>query len=669
VPRGIILSSTGRRVGVTTRGLLAILGVAAATAAIPHDPAEPDSPRQVQVPAPGWGELEYVAPEPGTYQLPPLGYAADGTVVDTRGRLRSLHEIFADRIILLAFIYSSCDDPNGCPLATAVMQIVHKVVQDDPALKDRMRLVSLSFDPLRDTPERLAEYSKYLARPDVDTWEFLTTASATELQPILAAYDQPVQIEPGPDGEPSGSFAHILRVFLIDGRQRVRNIYSASFLHRDLVLSDVRTLLLENGSMTGVAASERGDSTSRLSGAGDVKDGYETESYLTRSRSLQSRVGEPADLRNLAANPPLGLPVVPIPEQNPLTAKKIAIGRDLFYDRRLSLNDTFSCAMCHIPEQGFTSNELATAVGIEGRTVRRNSPTLLNVAYAAQLFHDGRENTLEQQVWGPLLARNEMGNSSIGALLEKVRRLADYAGRFETAFGRGPSMETLGMALASYERTLLAASSPFDRWYYGGEEEALSDAAKRGFELFTGKAGCATCHTIGKQHALFTDQRLHNTGLGFRRAMGDKSETKRILVAPGTYIEVKRDVIESVGEPPPSDLGLYEVTQNPADRWKYKTPTLRNISLTAPYMHDGSLATLREVVEFYNRGGVPNENLSPLLHPLGLTPIENEALVAFLESLTGETVDTLVADAFAAKIGDLQSSDPHWSHDSGQSSQ
>jgi len=638
--------------------VLAALSLAAATSAISHELHAPDAQPQVQVLAPGWGRLGFTAPEPGSYRLPPLGTAADGDVVDSHGQPRRLHDVFAGRIVLLAFIYSSCSDPNGCPLATAVMHGVYNAALKDPALKDQLKLASLSFDPLRDTPEQLAEYSSYLTKPEAaDNWEFLTTASPVQLEPILAAYDQAVQVEPGPDGEPSGNFAHVLRVFLIDERHRIRNIYSASFLHRDLVLSDVRTLLLEEAPTAEASASSSREVTSRLSGAGDVKEGYDTESYLTRSRSLQSRIGSPANLRSLAADPPLGLPDVPVPQDNPLTAEKIALGRDLFYDRRLSLNDTFSCAMCHIPEQGFTSHELATAVGIEGRTVRRNAPTLFNVAYAERLFHDGREHTLEQQVWGPLLAHNEMGNPSVGALLEKIGRLSDYAGRFEAVFGRGPSMETLGMALASYERTLVAADSPFDRWYYGGDEAAVSSRAKRGFELFTGRAGCATCHVIERDHALFTDHRLHNTGLGFSRAMGVDPGTMKILVAPGTYIEVRREVIESVSETPPGDLGLYEITQDPADRWKYKTPTLRNVSLTAPYMHDGSLATLTDVVEFYDRGGVPNENLSPLLRPLGLDSADKAALVAFLESLTGTTVDVLVADAFAARIGDTKADD------------
>jgi len=246
-----------------------------------------------------------------------------------------------------------------------------------------------------------------------------------------------------------------------------------------------------------------------------------------------------------------------------------------------------------------------------------------------------------------------MGAPSIGYVLGKIRGLADYGGLFEAAFdGRGPTMETVGMALASYERTLLSSNSPFDRWYFGKAEEAVSPEAKHGFQLFTGKAGCARCHHIADDHALFTDQRLHNTGIGYRQTMARSPAKRRLQVAPGTFVTVDPAVVTEATEPPPSDLGRYEVTENPADRWKYKTPGLRNVALTAPYMHDGSLATLREVVEFYDRGGVPNELLDPAIRPLGLHEQEKEDLVAFLRSLTGSNVEVLVANAHAAPIGD-----------------
>ena len=158
-------------------------------------------------------------------------------------------------------------------------------------------------------------------------------------------------------------------------------------------------------------------------------------------------------------SPPLGLPPVAVPEENPPTAQKIALGRRLFFDRRLSVNNTMSCAMCHVPEQGFTSNELATPIGVGGRSLKRNAPTILNVAYAGHLFHDGREISLETQAVAPLIARDEMANPSIGWLVARIARLADYRERFEQAFGGGPSMERIGQAIASWERTLLSGDS------------------------------------------------------------------------------------------------------------------------------------------------------------------------------------------------------------------
>ena len=283
----------------------------------------------------------------------------------------------------------------------------------------------------------------------------------------------------------------------------------------------------------------------------------------------------------------------------------------------------------------------------------RNAPTIYNVAYFSNIFHDGRETRLEYQIWQPMLNVNEMANPSFGYVVEKIRRLPDYKGLFESAFaGRGPGIETIGMAIAAYERTIVSGNSPFDRWYFAKDESALSESARRGFGLFAGKAGCMACHLIKEDYALFTDDKFHNTGLGWQFSVGDDQAEIAVQVAPGIKISVPGKVIESVGEAPPSDLGRYEVTQNPADRWRYKTPTLRNVALTAPYMHHGVFGTLKEVVSFYNKGGIPNPLLDPSIRPLGLTDSEMADIVAFLESLTGDNVETLVRDAFAAPIGD-----------------
>ncbi len=314
--------------------------------------------------------------------------------------------------------------------------------------------------------------------------------------------------------------------------------------------------------------------------------------------------------------------------------------------------------MCHIPQQGFSNNEMAMAVGIEGRSVRRNTPTIYNVAYNPILFHDGREENLEQQVWGPLLSQNEMGNVSIGAVINKIRSISSYTGLFQLAFdGEPPNMENIGKALASYQRTLVSGNSDFDRWYYGKQKNAISAQAKRGFELFTGKAACNNCHIVESDYALFTDNKLHNTGHGFAKSMLIQQEKHWIYLAPGVYQEIDSQIINEVADKPPADLGLYEITQNPYDRWKYKTPTLRNISLTAPYFHDGSFSNLQEVVRFYNKGGVRNELLDPLIKPLGLNEKEIDELVIFMQSLTGNNVETLVMDAMSAPIGDVTSND------------
>jgi len=350
----------------------------------------------------------------------------------------------------------------------------------------------------------------------------------------------------------------------------------------------------------------------------------------------------------VAPTPPLGLPPQPIPAHNPLTREKIDLGRLLFMDRRLSHNNTMSCAMCHVPEQGFTSHELGAAIGLQGRSLRRNTPTSLNVGYQRSLFHEGRELHLEDQIWGPLLAKNEMDMPSIGYVVEKVRLLPEYRGLFESAFGGEATAERIGYALASYQRTLVSGNSRFDRWYYGGEKNALSALEQSGFAVFRGKGRCIACHSVGEKSALFTDHRFHNTGIGWERTMFPERASYRVQLAPGVFVDVKNQLLRSFEQPMP-DVGRYEVTLDPKDCWAYKTPILRNVAATAPYMHDSSLRTLEEVVDFYDRGGIDNPDKSPLLQPLGLTADEKQALVAFMRTLTGDNVEQLARDARRAR--------------------
>ncbi|MGD9545352.1 MAG: cytochrome-c peroxidase [Methylocystis sp.] len=327
---------------------------------------------------------------------------------------------------------------------------------------------------------------------------------------------------------------------------------------------------------------------------------------------------------------PLGLPPVPAAVAGTPAMRKL--GERLFFDRGLSANGTLSCAMCHIPAQGFASNQSALSIGMEGRSLRRNAPSLYNVAFKTFLFHDGRETDLAAQVWGPLLAADEMGNAGIGPLIARLRADAAYGPQFEAAFpGEGATMMTLGRAIAAYEATLLRGGGRFDRAFYAGESAALTPREWLGYELFAGKAGCAACHQVGPATALFTDQAWHNTGVAFRSgATGGKT---RVRLAPGVFQSVDLAAVGLAQTGAPNDVGRFEITNAPDDRWAYTTPMLRGVRETAPYMHDGSLGTLSEVVEFYDRGGGANPALDPKIRQLGLTEEEKAALVAFLEAL------------------------------------
>jgi len=615
--------------------------------------AEDPAGKQPQVLAPGWSELEFEPPAAGSYELPVIALAGDGRVIDSHRADTTLHALMGDKVVILSFIYSSCSDANGCPLATHVLTKLRSKLQASDAGMEGVRFISLSFDPVHDTPAVMRRYGDRFINESLD-WYFLTTRNQTDLDPILESYGQSIVRDPLSAEEDGGAISHILRVYLIDPQRRIRNIYSASYLHANTMLNDILTLQHE---ASGAGSNpEAAPNLQTRQGPGDAREGYETLNFRTTTQSLESRRGPRTRLMTYVDTVPLGLPPIPQPPENLLTQAKAELGRLLFFDRRLSHNNTFSCAMCHVPEQGFASNELATAVGIEGQTVRRNSPTIYNVAYLERLFHDGRESSLEQQIWGPLLAPNEMGNPSIGQVLESIRSIPGYTERFESAFdGRSPSMETVGMALASYERLLVSADSRFDRWFYGDDSDALDSAEQAGFQLFSGKAGCSACHQVGPDWALFTDNKLHNTGIGYRRSMSGHDAEIRIQIAPGEYIMVRQEFIDEAAEKPPSDIGLYEITGNPDDRWKYRTPSLRNVALTSPYMHDGSIPTLEDVVGFYDLGGVENPLRDPLVRPLGLSDREKSQLVAYLRTLTGSNVDILVADAFSVPVGNTES--------------
>lgn len=290
-----------------------------------------------------------------------------------------------------------------------------------------------------------------------------------------------------------------------------------------------------------------------------------------------------------------------IPKDNPLSKEKIALGRALYFDKRLSIDGTVSCATCHDPALAFTD---ANVVAVGGRDKRgtRNAPTLLNTVFNQIFFWDGRARSLEEQVKHPLLSSFEMGMTSEKELVTRLESIPEYQSQFKQVFkSDGLTIDTVAKAIAAYERTLLSGNSPFDR-FITGQRTAISDAQKRGWELFKGKARCSECHTYSPQNQFFTDFQFHNTGAGF------------------------------------SDAGRFAVSLQPADTGAFKTPTLRDLELTAPYMHDGSLKTLIDVVQFYNRGGNANRYLDKRIHPLQLNDAEVNELVQFLRALTSDDV-------------------------------
>jgi cytochrome c peroxidase len=338
---------------------------------------------------------------------------------------------------------------------------------------------------------------------------------------------------------------------------------------------------------------------------------------------------------------PLGLPPVPIPEDNPQSAAKIALGDDLFHDMRFSSTGDVSCATCHEREKAFTDSPLKTSEGIAKLTGTRNAPTVLNAAYMRSHFWDGRSPSLEDQALHPFVNPVEMGLPDHEPILRIVRTDPKYAKAFKEVFGASGdaiTMKEVTQAIAAFERTQVFGNAPFDRWFYGGEEAALTDAQKRGYEIFINQGRCVSCHVIEQTQAVFTDNRFHNIGAGINNIQEDiPALSKEFLHADATMTEVDVQVLTDART---SELGRFAISRGFDDLGAFKTPTLRNVAVTAPYMHDGSIATLREVVVHYKNGGVTNEGdpvndyLSGGIRPLDLTDEEIDDLVAFMEALT-----------------------------------
>ena len=295
---------------------------------------------------------------------------------------------------------------------------------------------------------------------------------------------------------------------------------------------------------------------------------------------------------------PAGLDLyVPLPPGGNVGPDVVALGRKLFFDADLSRDSSLACASCHQPERGFT-NSREVSVGVFGRTGSRNVPAILNLTWGRAFFWDGRTTTLEEQVLQPLVAANEM-DMTVDEVVQRLRQNVDYPRLFDGTLGEDVTRDGLARALAAYVRSIRAGGSRFDR-FADGDRDALNALERRGLDLFQGRARCTRCH-LG---ALLTDLAFHNTGIAWRN-----------------------------GEP--ADSGRAFVTGRAEDVGAFKTPTLRHVPRTAPYMHDGSLATLEEVIEFYDGGGHANPYLDQRLRPLGLTDRDKAALLAFLRSLEG----------------------------------
>lgn len=335
-----------------------------------------------------------------------------------------------------------------------------------------------------------------------------------------------------------------------------------------------------------------------------------------------------------ASEPPLGLPPVPIPADNPQTPENIALGQRLFEDKRFSADGTVSCATCHDREKAF-GDALPVSEGVGKQKGTRNAPTVVNAAFYKVQFWDGRRSSLEEQARDPFVNPVEHGLKSHQPILDVIRGDPDYPAAFGAVFGVDPASITIDhvvKAIASFERTLVSGNSPFDRYLYGDEKDAMSAAAIRGLGIFRDKGRCQSCHTIEQTDALFTNNQLHNLGVGFKRIeprLMEIANALRSAVTRGETIDEK-----VLTAPDISELGHYVVTFRPSDIGRFKTSGLRNIAVTGPYMHDGSLKTLEEVVELYNKGGEPNPMLDSGILPLDLTAEEKADLVAFLNALT-----------------------------------
>ncbi|HEV8482429.1 MAG TPA: cytochrome c peroxidase [Blastocatellia bacterium] len=342
------------------------------------------------------------------------------------------------------------------------------------------------------------------------------------------------------------------------------------------------------------------------------------------------------ELERVGLKLPLGIPPEVwsyfVPSDNRLTGAKIEFGRQLFFDKRLSLDGTVSCATCHDPGLAFTDGK-SVAEGIAGKRGTRNSPSLLNAMFNSGQFWDGRAASLEAQALLPLINPDEMGNASHAQVIDRLQQVPEYVRQFQEVFGGNLTIQGIGKAIAAFERTLVSANAPIDR-FIAGDREAISAAAQRGFALFRGRARCSVCHTVNQAFPFLSDQNYRNTGVA-TSSPGFETLAERATqaVRRGDEAAALRVLAK---ESATSELGRFMVSGSPLDIGSFRTPSLRNVELTAPYFHNGSVATLKEVLSFYSKGGGDDPRRDWELQPLGLTDREQEDLVEFLKSLTSD---------------------------------
>lgn len=354
---------------------------------------------------------------------------------------------------------------------------------------------------------------------------------------------------------------------------------------------------------------------------------------------------------------PAALTASVIPPASPLTPAAVALGEKLFFDSRLSGDGTVSCATCHNPVRAFTDGR-PTSVGINGRISQRNAPTVLNALYNKTQFWDGRVDTLEQQAALPITNPIEMGSGSVGDAVSRIADDREYQEQFMQAFGRGMNEQDLLRAIATYERTLVSFDSPFDH-FIAGDKNAISDSAKRGWHLFNTKARCNLCHALTDSQpdtTVFTDNDFHNVGIGvLRHHVVPLAQQAERDLAQGNLKDIDGAALES----DISVLGRFLITKKRDDLASFKTPGVRNILVTGPYFHDGSMQTLWDIVDHYNKGdGVTDPWLDDDIQPLALTEPEIDELVAFLSSLTSPHYKELGDKEYARQLALAQASRP-----------